>query len=78
MLADRLLEGGGSSVAFCYAWERKAFPWLMTWEENHSRPHAPWSGKTLCRGMEFGSYALGKGTSNQLQLCQPVIRPFLF
>ena len=35
-LADRLLEGGGSSVAFCYAWERKAFPWLMTWEENHS------------------------------------------
>jgi hypothetical protein len=24
------------------------------WEENHSRTHAPWNGRTLTRGMEFG------------------------
>jgi hypothetical protein len=49
MLADRLLPGGGA-VAFAYAWERKAFPWLMTWEENRSRQQAPWSGRALTRG----------------------------
>jgi hypothetical protein len=24
------------------------------WEENLSRTHAPWNGKTITRGMEFG------------------------
>jgi hypothetical protein len=24
------------------------------WEENHSRASAPWNGRTLARGMEFG------------------------
>jgi hypothetical protein len=24
------------------------------WEENHSRVHAPWNGRELTRGMEFG------------------------
>ena len=24
------------------------------WEENHSRTAAPWNGRTLARGMEFG------------------------
>lgn len=60
MLADKLLENG-SGVAFAYAWERKAFPWLMTWEENHARAQAPWSSRALTRGMEFGSYALAMG-----------------
>ena len=40
-----------------YRWQREAFPWLMTWEENGSRQHAPWNGKELTRGLEFSSYA---------------------
>jgi len=46
-----------TGLVFGYAWERKAFPWLMTWEEQNNRKHAPWSGRTLCRGLEFSSYA---------------------
>jgi hypothetical protein len=40
--------------AFGYVWNPSDFPWLGIWEENRSRKHAPWSGKTLTRGMEFG------------------------
>jgi hypothetical protein len=41
-------------LAFGYAWRRTDFPWLGIWEENYSRTHAPWNGRTLTRGMEFG------------------------
>jgi hypothetical protein len=41
-------------LAFGYVWRRDDFPWLGIWEENHSRSSAPWNGKTLARGMEFG------------------------
>jgi len=41
-------------LAFGYVWKRRDFPWLGTWEENHSRSDAPWHGATLARGMEFG------------------------
>jgi hypothetical protein len=68
MVADRALDADGKnagnasrSMAFCYVWERKAFPWLMTWEENRARTQAPWSARTVCRGLEFGSYALAMG-----------------
>ena len=44
-------------MALGYRWERAAFPWLMTWEENRARQQAPWNGRTLVRGLEFGSYA---------------------
>ena len=43
-----------AGLALEYAWKRVDFPWLGIWEENHSRTHAPWNGKTLTRGMEFG------------------------
>ncbi|MGH9721600.1 MAG: hypothetical protein ACRD8O_15435 [Bryobacteraceae bacterium] len=43
-----------ANLVFGYAWKREDFPWLGIWEENHSRDHAPWNGKTLARGMEFG------------------------
>jgi len=46
-----------SPLCLCYCWERKRFPWLMTWEENGSRTHPPWNGNTLVRGLEFSSYA---------------------
>jgi hypothetical protein len=42
------------SLAFGYVWRRRDFPWLGIWEENYSRSHAPWNGRTLTRGMEFG------------------------
>jgi hypothetical protein len=33
--------------ALVYVWEREAFPWLMTWEENYHNQAKPWSGRTL-------------------------------
>lgn len=43
-----------SKVLCGYAWNRADFPWLAIWEENHGRKQAPWNGKSLTRGMEFG------------------------
>jgi hypothetical protein len=43
-----------SRLAFGYLWKQSDFPWLGIWEENHSRTHVPWSGRSLTRGMEFG------------------------
>jgi len=41
-------------LVFWHVWKQADFPWLGIWEENYSRTHAPWNGKTLARGMEFG------------------------
>jgi hypothetical protein len=41
-------------LAFGYVWRQTDFPWMGIWEENYSRAAAPWAGKTLTRGMEFG------------------------
>ena len=41
-------------LAFGYIWRRTDFPWLGIWEENCSRQAAPWDGRTVTRGMEFG------------------------
>jgi hypothetical protein len=41
-------------LAFGYVWKRADFPWMGIWEENCSRILAPWNGRTLTRGMEFG------------------------
>lgn len=44
-----------SKLLFGYAWKRTDFPWLGIWEENRSRTQAPWNGRTITRGMEFGA-----------------------
>jgi len=41
-----------------YVWNRKDFPWLDNWEENHARTHKPWKGKETTRGMEFSNNPL--------------------
>ena len=41
-------------LAFGYVWRAADFPWLGIWEENRSRRQAPWNGRTIARGMEFG------------------------
>ena len=41
-------------LAFGYVWKQADFPWLGIWEENQSRLQAPWNGRCLARGMEFG------------------------
>lgn len=41
-------------LLFGYRWRRSDFPWLGRWEENHFRQDAPWNGRTLTCGMEFG------------------------
>jgi hypothetical protein len=43
-----------SRLLFGYRWQREDFPWLGRWEENSFRFDAPWNGKTLACGMEFG------------------------
>ena len=43
-----------AGLAFGYVWNRHDFPWLGIWEENHSRTAAPWNGRALTRGLEFG------------------------
>lgn len=44
-----------TETLFGYVWKRADFPWLGIWEENSSRQHSPWSGRTFTRGMEFGA-----------------------
>ena len=41
-------------LAFGYVWKQQDFPWMGIWEENRSRAHKPWNGRTVTRGMEFG------------------------
>jgi hypothetical protein len=43
-----------SQVLCGYVWQRSDFPWLGMWEENCSRGIAPWNGREITRGMEFG------------------------
>lgn len=42
------------ALAFGYVWTQAAFPWMGIWEENRSRPQAPWNLQAVTRGMEFG------------------------
>lgn len=44
-----------SKIVFGYVWKRSDFPWLGIWEENFKRETAPWNGRTMTRGMEFGA-----------------------
>ncbi|MSV30568.1 MAG: DUF4432 family protein [Bryobacterales bacterium] len=44
-----------SKTLFGYIWKRTDFPWLGIWEENRGRTNAPWNGRTLTRGLEFGA-----------------------
>ena len=60
-LDDDMAAISGKSLVLVYKWERKVFPWLMSWEENYAREAKPWSGRTLTRGLEFGSYAMALG-----------------
>jgi hypothetical protein len=46
-------------VGYCF--RQSDFPWLAIWEENCSRPEAPWNGDTQARGMEFGTTPLPLG-----------------
>lgn len=38
-----------------YVFPRAVCPWMGMWEENYGRTTAPWNGKALTRGMEFGN-----------------------
>jgi hypothetical protein len=43
-----------AGLAFGYLWRTADFPWLGLWEENRSRPWAPWNGRARTWGLEFG------------------------
>ncbi|MDE3179459.1 MAG: hypothetical protein KGM47_07325 [Acidobacteriota bacterium] len=38
-----------------YYFARADFPWTAIWEEDKSRPDAPWRNRCQARGLEFGS-----------------------
>lgn len=38
-----------------YEWNLQDFPWLGIWEENCERSFAPWNGRTVTWGIEFGA-----------------------
>ena len=42
-------------LAVGYAWRRADFPWMGLWEENRSRPQAPWNLGEITLGVEFGA-----------------------
>ncbi|MFN7993152.1 MAG: DUF4432 family protein [Bryobacteraceae bacterium] len=56
-----------TKLAFGYVWHRADFPWMGIWEENHSRTGAPWNGKTLTRGMEFGASPMAETRRQMVQ-----------
>jgi hypothetical protein len=45
----------GLGLRISYFWKRTDFPWLGMWEENRLRESAPWNGKTVALGLEFGA-----------------------
>lgn len=55
-------------LALVYTWERTAFPWLMTWEENRTRAAPPWNRSELTRGMEFTSYAFATSRRENVEM----------
>ena len=60
-------QGTTPALQFTVKWERKAFPWLMTWEENRARQGKPWNGRTLCRGLEISSYAFATSRRDNVE-----------
>lgn len=50
-----------------YVWSQKDFPWLGRWEENHSRQQAPWNGRTLALGLEFGVSPFAETRRQQIE-----------
>lgn len=56
-----------TKTLFGYVWKRSDFPWLGIWEENHSREHGPWNGRTLTRGMEFSASPFPESRRQMLQ-----------
>ena len=48
-------------LLFGYSWKREDFPWISLWEENRSRTIAPWNGKAITRGVEFGVSPFAEG-----------------
>jgi hypothetical protein len=37
-----------------YDWKQTDFPWIGIWDECNARTDAPWNGRTITRGLEFG------------------------
>ena len=56
-----------TKVLFGYVWNRADFPWLGIWVENYERKLAPWSGRTLTRGMEFGASPVAESRRQMIE-----------
>lgn len=58
-----------SKTLLGYVWKQSDFPWLGIWEENHSRQHGPWNGRTLTRGMEFSASPFPESRRQMIERC---------
>jgi hypothetical protein len=56
-----------AGLAFGYVWRTADFPWLGLWEENRSRPGAPWNGRTRTWGLEFGVSPLPESRQQMIE-----------
>ena len=50
-----------SRLGVGYIFRRSDYAWMTVWEENRARQSAPWDGRTVARGMEFGTSPLPLG-----------------
>jgi hypothetical protein len=48
----------GAGLLIGYIFPRKVFPWVALWEENRATTDAPYLGRTVAWGIEFGSTPL--------------------
>jgi hypothetical protein len=54
-----------------YLFHRRDFAWTTIWEENRARKYPPWRGKSVARGMEFGTTPLPLTPREALSLGRP-------
>ena len=62
-----VVENRKRGEALVYVWDREAYPWLMSWEENRCLADKPWDGETsrrqhshLCTAMYMSLVTLCK------------------
>jgi hypothetical protein len=54
-------------VLIGYLFETAANPWIGDWQENQRTKAPPWNGKTIARGIEFGTTPFAEGLRRSVE-----------
>lgn len=54
-------------VLIGYTFPSEGNPWLADWQENQMATAIPWDGKTIARGLEFGSSPFAEGLRESVE-----------